>query len=771
MKRRPADEPSENELDITPPKKWAAGVPAVAHALNYSLAETSARHTALTLLNLNQVGGIDCPGCAWPDPEPGSRHRNEYCENGAKHVNDEATERRVTPEFFRRHSVTELGRRSDLWLNQQGRLTEPMVKRPGSDHYEPISWHEALGLIADELRSLDSPDEAAFYTSGRAGNEAAFVLQLFARAFGTNNLPDCSNMCHESSGAALHETLGTGKGSVSLSDIHHADLILILGQNPGSNHPRMLSALEETKRRGGRIVAINPLPEAGLMRFKNPQKPRGVVGRGTVIADDFLQIRLGGDLALLQALNLLLLEAEDAKPGAVLNRAFIDSHTKDFSEFAEHIRSTVSWPDVLRATGLTRAGIERLRDAVLGSERVVVCWAMGLTQQKHAVATIREIVNFLLLRGNIGKPGAGPCPVRGHSNVQGDRTMGIWEKMPETFMEALGREFSFEPPAAHGLDTVDSIRAMLDGRIKFFLGLAGNFVRATPDSPVTEKGLRRCRLTAQISTKLNRTHTVCGDTALILPTLGRSEKDIQAGGEQFITVEDSMSQVHSSHGRLEPASKQLLSEVAILSRLARMTLGDRVPVPWEEFEGDYGTIRDRIARVVPGFDNYNARATRPGGFLLPNPVNEGVFPTAVGKALFTRNAFEMLDAPEGHLVLQTLRSHDQWNTIPYTTDDRYRGIHGSRRIVMVNQRDLDALGLSDGDEVDLVTVWHDDIERRAEGFRLVAYPTAVGCAAAYYPETNVLVPLDSVADVSNTPTSKGVVIRLEPVRAGATVPR
>ncbi|MFC8076394.1 FdhF/YdeP family oxidoreductase [Streptomyces sp. NPDC057307] len=769
MKRRPTEDPNENEPEITPPKKWAAGVPAVAHALGYSLTETSARHTAVTLANINQTGGFDCPGCAWPDPKPGSRHRNEYCENGAKHVNDEATTRRVTAEFFRRHSVDELGRRSDMWLNQQGRLTEPMVKRPGSEHYEPISWHEALGLIADELRSLDSPDEAVFYTSGRASNEAAFTLQLFARAFGTNNLPDCSNMCHESSGAALHETLGIGKGSVSLSDIHHAELILILGQNPGSNHPRMLSALEEAKRRGGRIVAINPLPEAGLMRFKNPQTPRGVVGPGTVIADEFLQIRLGGDLALLQALNLLLLEAEDAAPGTVLDRSFINSHTKDFSEFAEHIRSTVSWPDVLTATGLTRAGIERLRNAVLGSERVVVCWAMGLTQQKHAVATIREIVNFLLLRGNIGKPGAGPCPVRGHSNVQGDRTMGVWEKMPEAFMAALGREFSFTPPAAHGLDTVDSIRAMLDGRVKLFLGLAGNFVRATPDSPVTEGALRRCRLTAQISTKLNRSHTVCGDTALILPTLGRSEKDVQAGGEQFITVEDSMSQVHSSHGRLEPASKQLLSEVAILSRLARLTLGDRVAVPWGEFEADYGTIRDRIARVVPGFDNYNARASRPGGFLLPNPVNEGVFPTAVGKAVFTRNGFEMLSAPEGHLVLQTLRSHDQWNTVPYTTNDRYRGIHGSRRIVMVNQNDLDTLGLRDGDQVDLVGVWHDDIERRAEGFRLVAYPTPAGCAAAYYPETNVLVPLDSVADVSNTPTSKGVVIRLEPVREGATV--
>jgi molybdopterin-dependent oxidoreductase alpha subunit len=755
-------DPGGEQADITPPKTWAAGVPAVEKAVSYSLSQTTLRRTGLTLLNMNQTQGFDCPGCAWPDPEPGHRHKNEYCENGAKHVNDEATSRRIDAGFFRQHSVTELARASDLWLNQQGRLTEPMLKRPGSDHYEPVTWNDALGLIADELRGLGSPGEAVFYTSGRAGNEPAFVLQLFARLLGTNNLPDCSNMCHESSGAALHETLGVGKGDVSLLDIYHADLILIVGQNPGSNHPRMLSALEENKRRGGRIVAVNPLPEAGLMQFKNPQKPRGVIGGGTPLADQYLKIRLGGDLALFQALNLLLLEAEDAAPGTVLNRPFIEAHTSGFEEFADHIRAGVSWPEVLAATGLTRQEIEDVRDLVLGSKRVIVCWAMGLTQHKHGVPTIREIVNFLLLRGNIGKPGAGACPVRGHSNVQGDRTMGIWEQMPQQFMDALGKEFAFTPPAEHGYDTVDSIRAMRDGRVKVFLGLAGNFVRATPDSEVTEKAMRRCRLTVHISTKLNRSHAVCGETALILPTLGRSEKDTQSGGEQFVTVEDSMSQVHASRGRLEPASKHLLSEVAILCRLARRTLRDSAAVPWEQFEADYGTIRDRIARVVPGFDNFNARAARPGGFGLPNPVNEGVFRTASGKATFTSNTFAALPAPEGHLILQTLRSHDQWNTIPYTTDDRYRGIHGSRRIVMVNPDDLTALGLSDGGKVDVVSVWHDGVERRAEDFRLVGYPTARGCAAAYYPEANVLVPLDSVAETSNTPVSKGVLVRLEP---------
>jgi molybdopterin-dependent oxidoreductase alpha subunit len=759
------EDPTEDALEVTPPKTWATGLPAVTHALQYSLGQTSVRRTALTLLNINQAKGFDCPGCAWPEHAPGQRAKNEYCENGAKHINDEATSRRVTADLFRQYSVSELGEKSDYWLNQQGRLTEPMVRRPGADHYEPIGWDEAIGLLAEELRALDSPDEALFYTSGRLNNEAAFLLQLFARAFGTNNLPDCSNMCHESSGSALQETLGIGKGSVSLDDIHHSDLILVVGQNPGTNHPRMLSALEETKRNGGHIVAVNPLPEAGLIRFKHPQKARGIVGRGTAIADQFLQIRPGGDLALFQALNLLLLEAEDARPGEVLDHAFIARSTTGFDEFVEQARKT-SWDDILDATGLTREEIEAVGERVLRSEGVIVCWAMGLTQQKHAVPTIREVVNFLMLRGNIGRAGAGVCPVRGHSNVQGDRTMGIWERMPQAFLDALEREFTFTPPTAHGLDSVNAIRAMRDGEAKVFLGVAGNFVRATPDSEVTERAMRRCRLTAHISTKLNRSHTVCGETALILPTLGRSDRDIQAGGEQFITVEDSMSEVHASRGRLHPASPHLLSEVAIIGRLARRTLGDQPAVPWEEFEADYGTIRDRISRVVPGFEDFNARVTRPGGFRLPNPVNEGVFPTPSGKAVFTCNDFEMLRAPEGHLLLQTLRSHDQWNTVPYAMNDRYRGIHNARRVVLVNPADLDALGLADRAEVDLVSVWRDGVERRAENFRVVAYPTTPGSAAAYYPETNVLVPLDSVADISNTPTSKGVVVRLEPAVAG-----
>ncbi|BBH15785.1 formate dehydrogenase [Nocardioides baekrokdamisoli] len=752
-----------DDLTVTPPKEWAAGVPAVAHALEYALSQTSPRRTALTLLTINQKSGIDCPGCAWPEGD--HRHANEYCENGAKHIADEATTRRVTREFFAANPVADLDSKSDYWLNQQGRLTEPMVKRPGSSHYEPIGWDDAFGLIADELNDLASPDEAMFYTSGRVSNEAAFLLQLFARAYGTNNLPDCSNMCHESSGSALNQTLGIGKGSVSLGDIHTSDLILVVGQNPGTNHPRMLTALEQTKRNGGSVVAINPLPEAGLKRFKNPQVARGVIGRGSVIADQFLKIRPGGDLALFQLLNRLLLEAEDASPGTVMDHSFIASDTVGFDAFAEHVRA-VEWDAVLEATGLDRSEIEELVGRVLASKSVIVCWAMGITQHRHGVPTIREIVNFLLLRGNLGRPGAGVCPVRGHSNVQGDRTMGIWERMPESFLAALDDEFQITSPRTHGYDSVAGVRAMRDGEAKVFVGVAGNFVRAMSDSDVTEQALRRCRLTVQISTKLNRSHTVCGETALILPTLGRSDRDVQGTGEQFVTVEDSMSDVHASRGKLHPASPDLLSEVAIISRLAARTL-PAGSIPWTDFIGDYGLIRDRISRVVPGFTDFNARVAQPGGFNLPNPVNSRVYNTASGKAEFTTNAFTVLTPPPGHLVLQSLRSHDQWNTIPYAMNDRYRGIHNARRVVLVNPDDIAELGFADGDLVDIVSQWTDQVERRAPEFRLVAYPAARGSAAAYYPEANVLVPLDSVAEISNTPASKGVIVRFERHVAGS----
>jgi molybdopterin-dependent oxidoreductase alpha subunit len=568
-------------------------------------------------------------------------------------------------------------------------------------------------------------------------------------------------MCHESSGWGLGETLGIGKGSVSLDDIYEADLVFAVGLNPGTNMPRMLSALEECKRNGGRIVAVNPLPEAGLIRFKNPQKVRGILGRGTVIADQFLHIKPGGDLALFQAINALVLQAEDKTPGTVLDHEFINAYTTGYAEFAEHAKR-LSWPEVHWATALSREDIEQVVTCVLATKKIIVCWAMGVTQQKYGVSTIREIVNFLMLRGALGRPGAGVCPVRGHSNVQGDRTMGIWEQMPQSFLDALQREFGFTPPSKHGFDVVDSIKAMRDGRARFFLGFAGNFVRATPDSDQTEQAMRKCRLTAHVSTKLNRSHVVCGETALILPTYGRSDRDIQATGEQFVTVENSMSIVHQSHGKLEPASKDLLSEVAIICRLARQTLGGVPAIPWADFEADYDLIRDRISRVVPDFENFNERVRQPGGFRLPNPINEHRFPTPSGKAVFTCNTFDRIRPPEGHLVLQTMRSHDQWNTVPYALNDRYRGIHNGRRVVLINPADIEELGLTDRQLVDLVSTWDDGIERRAKDFRVVAYPAARGSAASYYPETNVLVPLDSVAEISNTPTSKGVYVRIEP---------
>ncbi|MFF5493065.1 FdhF/YdeP family oxidoreductase [Streptomyces aquilus] len=758
----PKGDPVQDAPQVAGPQHAAAGLPAVGHSLRISQQQMGLKRTALTLLRVNQKEGFDCPGCAWPEPE--HRHTFEFCENGAKAVAEEATLRRVTPEFFAAHPVSDLATRSGYWLGQQGRLTHPMYLPEGGTHYEPVTWERAFDIVAEEIAALDSPDEALFYTSGRTSNEAAFLYQLFARELGTNNLPDCSNMCHESSGSALSETIGIGKGSVLLEDLYKADLIIVAGQNPGTNHPRMLSALEKAKAGGARIVSVNPLPEAGLERFKNPQTAQGML-KGAALNDLFLQIRIGGDQALFRLLNKLILETDGA-----VDQAFVDEHTHGFEEFAAAARAA-DWDETLTATGLTRAEIEEALSLVLASKRTIVCWAMGLTQHKHSVPTIREVVNFLLLRGNIGRPGAGVCPVRGHSNVQGDRTMGIFERPAPAFLDALEKEFGFAPPREHGYDVVRAIEALRDGKAKVFFAMGGNFVSASPDTDVTEAAMRRARLTVHVSTKLNRSHAVTGARALILPTLGRTERDLQVGPngkstEQFVTVEDSMGMVHASRGRLEPASAHLLSEPAIVARLARRVLGDASRTPWEEFEKDYATIRDRIARVIPGFEDFNARvsgsAGRPGGFALPHaPRDERRFPTATGKANFTAAPVEYPALPEGRLLLQTLRSHDQYNTTIYGLDDRYRGIRNGRRVVLVNPEDAAGLKLADGSYVDLVSEWKDGVERRAPGFRVVHYPTARGCAAAYYPETNVLVPLDATADTSNTPASKSVVVRLE----------
>ncbi|MDT0202254.1 FdhF/YdeP family oxidoreductase [Nocardioides sp. AE5] len=760
VKPAPEHDVDDSALEVSDPVDHAAGVKAVVSSMKHLRDQMGPVRATRTMARINQKDGFDCPGCAWPEGK--HRHAAEFCENGAKAVAEEATERRITRDFFASHSVDDLAWRSGYWLGQQGRLTEPMLFTAGDTHYRPIGWDEAFDLVAAELQRLDSPDEAAFYTSGRTSNEAAFAYQLFAREFGTNNMPDCSNMCHESSGVALTETIGIGKGSVSLEDVHRADLILVVGQNPGTNHPRMLSALEKAKRAGSKIITINPLPEAGLIRFKNPQNPSGVIGRGTRLADLFLQIRVNGDLALFQALGRLLLEAAEKDP-SVLDQSFIDEHTHGFAEYADHVRA-LDWDQVGAATGLTRSEIEQTAAMLLASERTVVCWAMGLTQHRNSVPTIREIVNVLLLRGNIGRPGAGVCPVRGHSNVQGDRTMGIYEKPPAAFLDALGAEFGFEPPREHGFDTVETIRAMRDGRVKVFFAVGGNFVSATPDTEVTEAAMRTCRLTVHVSTKLNRSHLVTGEKALILPTLGRTEVDRQASGDQFVSVEDSMCAVHASRGHLAPAAETLLSEVAIVARLARRTLPDSV-VDWQGFEDDYDTIRDRIARVVPGFEDFNTRIRGEDGFVLPHPPRDARrFPTSTGKANFTANHLEVLQVPQGHLLLQTIRSHDQYNTTIYGLDDRYRGISNGRRVVFVNPDDLADLGIADAAMVDLVGVADSPggAERRAESFRVVSFPTARQCAAAYFPETNVLVPLDSTAEGSNTPTSKSVLVRLEP---------
>ena len=721
----------------------------VAAGFSYTLRQAGLRRGARTLLRVNQPQGFDCPGCAWPEADPGARSHAEFCENGAKAVAEEATTRRVDRDFFAAHPVSDLAERSDHWLGQQGRLTEPMVKRPDADHYEPIGWDEAFTLVASELDGLGDPDRAVFYTSGRTSNEAAFLYQLFVRRFGTNNLPDCSNLCHESSGVALKETIGVAQGSVSLVDVEQADVILVVGQNPGTNHPRMLTSLEAAKRNGATIVAINPLPEAGLQRFKNPQRARGVVGRGTVLADHFLQVRVNGDLALFQGLNRLLLDR-----GAV-DQEFVASHCEGLADLEAHL-ADLSWDTVERAAGLTRDELGPVADLLASTDRIIVCWAMGLTQHRNAVATIREIVNLLLLRGSIGKPGAGVCPVRGHSNVQGDRTMGIYERPGPEFLDPLAAEFGFEPPREAGYDVVDAIRAMAAGAVDVFFAVGGNFVAAAPDTEATMAAMRRCRVTAHVSTKLNRSHTVCGDTALILPCLGRTEVDRQATGDQYVTVEDSMGMIHASRGRLAPASSHLRSEVAIVAGLAEATLGPAGG--WAEFAADYDRIRERIEAVVPGFDRYNERARDGAGFALPHPVRDELrFPTASGKAQLTSNPLVLVDVPPGHLLLQTIRSHDQFNTTIYGLDDRYRGIRQGRRVVFVEPKDLADLGLADGERVDVVGPGG----RRAEDFRLVAYPVASGTCAAYFPEANVLVPLDDTAEGSNTPVSKSVVVRFE----------
>jgi formate dehydrogenase major subunit len=763
------EEANESDIEVSGhPKTWAAGIPGVYHSMKPAIEHMGLHRARKTLLALNQKDGFDCMSCAWPDP--GHRKAFEFCENGAKAVTWEATPVVIGSEFWDEHPVSELRERSEYWLGMQGRLTEPVYKPAGEDYYRPVSWDEAFSIIGDKLTGLASPDEATFYTSGRTSNEAAFLYQLFVRAYGTNNLPDCSNMCHESSGWAMGQTIGIGKATISYDDFAKADLIVIMGQNPGTNHPRMLTALEEAKEAGCHIVAVNPLPEAGLMRYKNPQKVKGIAGSGTQLADQFMQVRIGGDMALLQAVSKRILDAEERNPGTVLDHKFLQEHCQGLDELRAHL-ARLDEATVLEATGLRTEEIDELAARYLEAERVIITWAMGITQHKKGVDTIKEIINLLLLRGNIGKPGAGASPIRGHSNVQGDRTMGIWEQMPPAFLDALSREFSFEPPRKHGVDSVETIRQMRDGGIKVFVGLGGNLVGAISDSHAAQAAMQNTELSVQISTKLNRSHTVTGAEALILPTMGRTEFDQQESGPQFVSVEDTVCAVHASQGTVQPVAPGLLSEVAIVSRLAQKVVGNSIQADWAGFEKNYDLIRDHISHVVAGCEDYNRKIRQDGGFVMPNgPRDSRTFNTPTGKAMLTVNELEHVARPSGTLILQSMRSHDQFNTTIYGHNDRYRGIKKGRDVVFVSPQDLAELGLSDGQYVDIHGVYKDNAVRVLRNFRVVSYPTAVGCAAAYYPEANVLVPLDSVAEGSQTPVSKAVIVRLEPTKERAMEP-
>jgi len=764
-----AQPPFETDpAQITERPDSAAGLPAINATTRFAVREMGLARGVKALLKVNQKAGFDCQSCAWPSPD---KHRQvaEFCENGAKAVSDEATSKRVTPDFFREHSLDELRQQSDYWLGQQGRLTHPMVKRANATHYEAIAWDDAFRLIATELNALPAPNAAAFYTSGRTSNEAAFLYQLFVRQFGTNNLPDCSNMCHESSGEALNEVIGVGKGCVTLHDLEHTDAIFIIGQNPGTNHPRMLSSLQRAKAGhdrtpGAKIVSINPMPEIGNFRFKNPQDlknplraPGFLFGQGAKLSDLWLPIRINGDVGVFKGIMKEMLAEEERNPGTVFDHDFIREYTSGFSAFIADLR-TASWDDILVSSGVTREQIRAAAEIAMKAKRIICCWAMGLTQHKNAVGTIQEIMNFLLLGGNIGRPGAGPCPVRGHSNVQGDRTMGISERMNQEFMKKLGDEFHFDPPEEPGTDSVESIKEMHRGHIRVFFAMGGNFLSATPDTEYTAKALSNCRLTAQVATKLNRSHLITGEIALILPCLGRSEIDRQSTGEQFVTAEDSMGIINPSRGVLEPGSAHLLSEPAIVAGLARATLGDRSKVDWEGLVADYNRIRDHIEQVIPGFERFNERIAK-DVFYLPNDARDHrKFNNEGGRAKFTLHPIPRNELAPGRYIMMTIRSHDQFNTHIYGLDDRYRGVHHGRRVIFMNEADLRAAGLQKGDFVDLTSHFGENEERTARHFQVVPYDLPPGCTATYFPEANVLVPINSVAERSNTPTSKFVII-------------
>jgi molybdopterin-dependent oxidoreductase alpha subunit len=759
---------SKRKVSILPPDdfanlkigkiaKAAVGIPAIISTMKHISEEMGVWEGIKVLNKMNKKDGFDCPGCAWPDPDGDRAVLGEYCENGAKAIAEEATNKKLGPDFFAKYSVEELSKQTDYWIGKAGRILQPMYLKEGSSYYEPIAWDDAFELVGNKLKALGSPNEAIFYTSGRTSNEAAYLYQLFVRMYGTNNLPDCSNMCHESSGAGLSETVGIGKGSVTLEDMYEAEVIVVMGQNPGTNHPRMLSALEKCKKNGGKIVSVNPIPEAGNNVFVDPQNPMAIIKGGTTLTDIYLQVRINGDVALLKAVMKLMLEAEEKAPGKVFDKKFIDKKTDGYDSFISDLQQ-INYKEAVDNSGLPESQIKEFAQLMIDNKKIIICWAMGLTQHKNGVENVREVVNLLLLKGSIGKPGAGTCPVRGHSNVQGDRTMGIWEKPKEPFLAALDKEFNFTAPREHGVDAVEAIQQMHESKGKVFFSLGGNFISATPDSQLTGEAVQNCDLTVQVSTKLNRSHLVTGKEALILPCISRSEIDMQADGQQFVTVENSMGVVHKSKGSFDPKSSILKSEPSIVCGIAKATLGSH-NVDWDNMAANYDNVRNAIEATIPGFKDYNTRVRNPSGFYLPNGARENNFSTPNGKAKFTLNTLNNTGVEDGKFMMMTIRTHDQYNTTIYGMDDRYRGIYNERRVILMNPRDMEEHGFKAEEVVHLTSHFNGE-ERKALNFKIVPYSIARKCIGTYFPETNVLVPLHHTADKSNTPASKSIVVSI-----------
>ena len=743
--------------DVSPkrkaPSKSAAGLPAIISTAKHGLSKMGLIGSLTNFYKVNKFQGFDCPGCAWPDPD-GTRTIAEFCENGAKAIADEGTKKRASPEFWSKWTVRDLSLKSDKWLNSQGRLTHPLILKEDSDYYESISWDDAFEVIASEMVSLPS-DQAVFYTSGRTSNEAAFMWQLLARRYGTNNLPDCSNMCHESSGIALKEAIGIGKGTVKLDDFNKADLIIVVGQNPGTNHPRMLTALRDAKKNGASIVSINPLIETGMIRFKHPQNPLEVLGYGTEISDEHVRVSLNGDQALFRGFAKVILERSLEHSG------FISTFTKGYDDYAKVVRNT-SWDLISMMSGVERNEIERIGNLIAKSKATICCWAMGLTQHKNSVPTIQEISNLLLLGGHVGREGAGLCPVRGHSNVQGDRTVGINHNPTSEFIDSLRREFGIQNLQTRGLDSVEAVRSMLQREARVFLSMGGNFISAMSDTNATSEAIRNCSLTVQISTKPNRSHLITGKIGIILPCLGRTERDNSGYSEQFVTVENSMGVIQKSIGSRPPASNSLRSEVSIVSGIA-MAIEEKIgfsEIKWKELAADYDLIRDSIERVIPGFDSYNERCRENGGFYLPNPPRDSrIFPTKTGLANFISNDLVSISPNDGEFLMMTIRSHDQYNTTVYTDNDRYRGIYSGRRVVLMNKSDMEENSWEEFDVVSITSKFDKKVVT-SDRWRVVEYDIPRGTVATYFPEANVLIPLNSVADKSNTPTSKSVIVNI-----------